>query len=111
MSVAVLGHPGVDDAALGAADVAVALGAAGSAPGDFAVALASDDVRDAALSLALAHRARIEARVGLALAAVPALLGAAVVAFTVLPPAYAPIAALLGSAVAVIHVRSLARPS
>src|SRR5262249_15010808 len=45
MSVAVLGHPGIDDAALGAADVAVALGAAGSTPGDYAVTLASDDVR------------------------------------------------------------------
>ena len=49
-SVAVLGHPGSDDAALSTADVAVALGAAGSVSGDFAVALASDDVRDAALS-------------------------------------------------------------
>jgi P-type Cu+ transporter len=107
MSVAVLGHPGVDDPALAAAEVAVALGAAGMAPGDFAVALASDDVRDAALALALAHRARIEARVGLSLAALPALVGAAAVTFTILPPAYAPLASLLGSAVAVVHVRSL----
>ncbi|MEJ7730923.1 MAG: HAD family hydrolase [Polyangiaceae bacterium] len=50
VSVAVLGHAGTDDEALGAADVPVALAAAGSTPGDFAVALASDDVRDAALS-------------------------------------------------------------
>ena len=67
MSVAVLGHAGVDEGALGAADVAVALRAAGSTPGDFGVCLASDDVRDGALALALAHRTRTEARVGLGL--------------------------------------------
>src|SRR5262249_14204082 len=105
MSVAVLGHAGVDDAALGAADVAVALRAAGSAPGDFAVSLASDDVRDGALGLALAHRTRLEARVGLGLTVAPALIGAAVIAFGILPPAYAPIASLLGAAIAVAHVK------
>ncbi|UQA62160.1 HAD-IC family P-type ATPase [Polyangium aurulentum] len=108
-SVAVLGHPGVDDGALGAADVAVALGAAGASPGDLSVALASDDVRDAALSLALAHRSRIEARVALAIAVVPALIGAIAVAFGVLPPAYAPLTSLLGGAMAVMHVRALDR--
>ncbi|WP_437676424.1 HAD-IC family P-type ATPase [Sorangium sp. So ce131] len=106
-SVAVLGHAGVDDAALGAADVSVALGAAGSAPADFAVVLASDDVRDAALSLALAHRTRLEARVGLALSVAPALVGAAVISAFVLPPAYAPIASLLGGMMAVVHARAL----
>ena len=105
LSVAVLGHAGVDDAALGAADVAIALAAAGSTPGDYAVTLASDDVRDAALALALAHRARNEARLGLALAAVPALIGATAIAFGLLPPAYAPIASLLGGAMAVAHIK------
>lgn len=105
MSVAVLGHAGVDDDALGAADVAVALRAAGSAPGDFAVSLASDDVRDGALGLALAHRTRLEARVGLGLTVAPALIGVAVIAFGILPPAYAPIASLLGAAIAVAHVK------
>jgi Cu+-exporting ATPase len=105
MSVAVLGHAGVDDGALGAADVAVALRAAGSAPGEFAVCLASDDVRDAALALALAHRTRTEARVGLGLAVVPALIGAGAIAFGILPPAYAPIASLFGGVMAVVHAR------
>ena len=105
MSVAVLGHASVDEAALGAADVAVALRAAGSTPGDFGVVLASDDVRDGALALALAHRTRTEARVGLGLAVGPALLGAAIIAFGLLPPAYAPIASLLGGAMAVAHAR------
>jgi P-type E1-E2 ATPase len=105
MGVAVLGHAGVDDLALGAADVAVALRAAGSTPGDFAVTLASDDVRDAALSLALAHRTRLEARVGLGIAVVPALIGSAVIAVSLLPPAYAPLASLLGGAMAVAHAK------
>ena len=60
--VAVIGHASGDDASLGAADVAVALGAAGSTPGEWAVALASDDVRDAATALAIAHQARERAR-------------------------------------------------
>jgi len=105
MSVAVLGHAGVDESALGAADVAVALRAAGSTPGDFGVCLASDDVRDGALALALAHRTRTEARVGLGLAVVPALIGAGIIALGFLPPAYAPIASLLGGAMAVAHAR------
>jgi Cu+-exporting ATPase len=124
VTVAVLGHGGVDDDPLATADVGVALGAAGTAgsaassapspaplksaaPGDFAVTLASDDVRDAALSLALARRVRTEARVGIAIAAVPALVGAVAVAFGLLPPAYAPIASLLGSVMATVHARAL----
>ena len=51
--VAVVGHPLRDDGALGAADVAVAMTAAGSTPGEWAVALASDDVRDAASALTI----------------------------------------------------------
>lgn len=105
MGVAVLGHAGVDDLALGAADVAVAMRAAGSTPGDFAVTLASDDVRDAALALALANRTRISARAALGIAVVPAVIGAAVIAFGLLPPAYAPLASLLGGAMAVVHAR------
>jgi cation transport ATPase len=85
----------------------VALGAAGSAPGDFAIALASEDVRDAALSLALAHRTRLEARTGLALAVVPGLVGMAAISFGLLPQAFAPIAALLGGVMAIVHARSL----
>ncbi len=105
MSVAALGHAGVDEGALGAADVGVALRAAGSTPGDFGVCLASDDVRDGALALALAHRTRTEARVALGLSVVPALVGAGIIALGILPPAFAPIASLLGGAIAVAHAR------
>ncbi|MEZ4296337.1 MAG: HAD-IC family P-type ATPase [Polyangiaceae bacterium] len=126
VTVAVLGHDGVDDDPLATADVGVSLGSAGASkgapapaaagqssapratpPGELAVTLASDDVRDAALALALARRVRTEARVGVAIAAVPALIGSVAVAFGLLPPAYAPIASLLGSVMATVHARSL----
>jgi cation transport ATPase len=108
-SVAVFGHTGLDDAALGAANVAVALGAAGSAQAEQEVALASDDLRDAALSLALARRTRIEARVGFGLAAIPPTLGTLIVALGVLPPAFVPLAALIGGAMGVLHGRAASR--
>lgn len=108
-SAAVLGHAGIDEESLAAADVAVALGAAGSTPGEYSVALASEDIRDGALSLALARRSRVEARVGLLLVVVPALIGAIAIAFGLLPPAFAPIASLLGGVMAIVHLRTLRR--
>jgi cation transport ATPase len=104
-SVAVIGHPGVDDVALGAAGVSIALGAAGSASREYDVALASDDLRDAALALALARRSRVEARVSFGLVALPPVLGVGVVALGVLPASFVPIAALLGGIVGVLHSR------
>jgi cation transport ATPase len=59
--VSVVGHPGRDGAALAAADVAHSLDAAGGVGAETAVALASDDLRDAAAALELAHRARAHA--------------------------------------------------
>lgn len=56
--VAVIGQSPVDDSALGAADVSVALGTAGSTASGFSVDLASDHVQDAALALTLARTAR-----------------------------------------------------
>lgn len=49
-----------DEAALAAADVPIVLGAAGSFTAESVVALASDDVRDAATSLFIAKSARAE---------------------------------------------------
>lgn len=108
-SVAVLGHGGIDDEALRAADVAIGLGSAGSAAGEFEVALASDDVRDAALSIALARRARAEARLAFALAALPAVVGIAVVSLGVLPAVFVPVASLVGGAMGVLHGKTLDR--
>jgi P-type E1-E2 ATPase len=57
-TVAALGRPGVDDAALAAADAGIVLGAAGGATAERAVALVSDDVRDAAAALWIARATR-----------------------------------------------------
>ena len=56
--VATVGRARHDDAALSAADVPIVLGAAGSTGGERTVALATDDVRDAAAALWIARAAR-----------------------------------------------------
>jgi P-type Cu+ transporter len=105
--VSVIGHPASDDAALAAADVAVAMGAAGGTPGEWAVALASDDVRDAARALAIPHAAR--ARVGwtIALGVGPGLMAMLAIAFGVAPLACAPMAALLAVVTTALHAREM----
>jgi Cu+-exporting ATPase len=103
--VAVVGHPSGDDGALGAADVAVAMGAAGSTPGEWAVALASDDVRDAALALAIPHATRARVRAAIALGATPGIVAVLAIGFGIAPLAIAPLAALVGAAAAAAHAR------
>jgi cation transport ATPase len=111
MTVAVLGHPRTDEAALTAADVAVSLAAAGTAPGEWAIALASDDVRDGALAISLARRVRSEARVALLLALAPGIGMALAVAFGLVAPACAPLAALAGAIASALHARSSDSPA
>lgn len=106
-SVAVIGHSPLDDPAFATASVSVALSSAGTASSEHDIELASDDLRDAALAIALAKRTRQEARVTFGLAAIPPVLGVVVVAFGVLPPAFVPIAAFLGGLVGVIHSRTI----
>jgi cation transport ATPase len=103
--IAVIGHPVSDDGALGAADVAIAMGAAGSTPGEWAVALASDDVRDAASALAIPHATRHRVRVAIALGATPGLVALLAVGFGVAPLAIAPVAAFLGAVAVAMHAR------
>jgi len=105
--VAVIGRSPNDDLSLSAADVAVALGAAGSA--EWSIQLASDDVRDAAYAIFLAHRCRSDARAGLALALAPAVAGAIAVAFALVPPPIAPLAALAGALLALFRLRGSAQ--
>jgi Cu+-exporting ATPase len=105
--VAVVGHGPVDEAALGAAEVSVALGSAGASSAEWSVQLASDDVRDAAYAVRLAHRCRREARLGLMLTLTPGLMAALAVAFNVAPPALAPVAATLGTLAALIRFRAV----
>jgi cation transport ATPase len=107
--VAVIGHPASDDGALGSADVAVAMGAAGSTPGEWAVALASDDVRDAAEALALARATRARAWGTVLLAAPPGLAALLMVAFGLAPLVVAPAATLLGAVAVAVHAREAAR--
>jgi P-type E1-E2 ATPase len=105
--VAVIGHAAGDDGALGAADVAVAMSAAGSTPGEWAVALASDDVRDAALALAIPHAARDRARVAIALGATPGVIALLAIGFGIAPLAIAPLAALAGAIAVAVQAREI----
>jgi cation transport ATPase len=95
---------------LGAADVAVALSAAGSTLGEWSVTLASDDVRDAAWSVVTARRTRSHARASVMISLAPGVAGALAIAFGLLPPAYAPLAVLLGSIASHLHVRAVDSP-
>lgn len=90
--VAVLGHANVDDAALAAADVSVALG---EPYGEAAVRIAHDDIRTATLSLALAKRCRERGLRLVSLCLAPGVLSALALAFGLSSTAIAPAAALL----------------
>ena len=103
--VAVVGRSPADDSALAAADVSIALSAAGSSTAEWNVQLASDDVRDAAYAVRLAHDTRREARLGLALTLAPALVGALLATLNLLPIALAPLFALAGTFAALIKAR------
>jgi cation transport ATPase len=103
--VAVLGRPERDGSALAAADVSVALGAAGASPGEWSIALASDDVRDAARALSIAIESRDRTKVAIGLGLAPGAVAALGVGLGVLPLAVAPILSLAGLAAAVVHAR------
>ncbi len=103
--VAVVGRSPADDSALAAADVSIALAAAGSSTAEWSVQLASDDVRDAAYAVRLAHDTRREARLGLALTLAPALVGALLSTLNLVPVALAPLFALAGTIAALVKAR------
>jgi cation transport ATPase len=103
--VAVVGRSPADDGALAAADVSIALSAAGSSTAEWTVQLASDDVRDAAYAVRLAHDTRREARLGLALTLAPALIGALLATLNLVPIALAPLFALAGTLAALLKAR------
>ncbi len=102
--VAVLGTPALDEEALGAADVGVAIGAAGQAA-EGAVVLASADVRDAVLALVLPKIARERSRTALALGIAPGVGYALALSFGLLSPAVAPLALLLGASLAILYAK------
>lgn len=104
--VAVVGRPWADETVMAAADVGVALSAAGVVPGQWEVALASDDVRDGALAITLAQRTRHHAKTGLTIAVAPGIVVALAVAFGLMPAAYAPVAVAIGAVGAALHARA-----
>jgi P-type E1-E2 ATPase len=95
--VAVVGRSPIDDVALGAADVSVALSAPAATNAEWSVGLVTDDVRDAARAIRIAHRAKDDAKKLLAACLVPAGTAALAAAFGLLPAAVAPVAALAGT--------------
>lgn len=103
--VAVIGTPALDEEALGAADVPVAIGAAGQAAADHPIALASGDVRDAVLALVLPRIARERSRTALAIGVAPGVAFALALSFGLLSPAVAPIALLLGASLAILYAK------
>lgn len=105
--VAVIGRSSVDESALTAADVPISLGTAGSSTAEWSVQLASDDVRDAANAIRLAHRCRAEARLGLALTLGPSVGAVLALSFGLFTPTLTPIVALAGAIGAVLRLRSL----
>jgi len=105
-TIAVVGSSPIDDAALSAADVSIALCAAGSSSAEWGVQLASDDVRDAAYAVRIAHVTRSEVRQNLVIALALSVVGVLVVAFSIAPLAAAPLLAALGNALVLTRVRA-----
>ncbi len=103
--VAAVGHAASDDGALGAADVSVAMGAAGAAPGEWGVTLASDDVRDAALALTVPRACRERAKTALLVGAAAQALASLGIAFGVAPPVIAPVLGIVAAASVLAVVR------
>jgi Cu+-exporting ATPase len=93
--VAVIGYPDEDSAALGAADVAIALGAAGSSAGENTIALVSEDLRDAAAGLWIARAARARALGSIRIALIAFAAVAAAAVSGLVQPGLAAVVALL----------------
>ncbi len=103
--VAVVGRSPIDDVALSAADVSVTLASAGTTNAEWSVGLTSDDVRDAARAIRIAHTARHEARTTLTTVLVPSGVAALAVSFALVPPFVAPLAALASTLVGTLRLR------
>jgi P-type E1-E2 ATPase len=103
--VAALGHASTDDGALGAADVSVAMEAAGAAPGEWGVMIASDDVRDAVLALTVPRACRDRARIAVVVGGIAQAASALAIAFGIAPAAVVPVVGVLATAAVVAVVR------
>ncbi|MCL2777187.1 MAG: HAD family hydrolase [Polyangiaceae bacterium] len=103
--VAAIGHASSDGGALGSADVPVAMGQAGPVPGEWSVALASDDVRDAALALTVPRACRERARVIALVGAGAQALSLFGIVFGIAPPVVAPVVSVIAAVIVVGLVR------
>jgi cation transport ATPase len=92
-TAAVIGRPADDDAALAAADAGIVLSGAGGSAADKAVALVSDDVRDAAAALWIARAAHDATARGAATASIAFGLAVAAAATSLLAPGVAAVIA------------------
>jgi cation transport ATPase len=108
LAVAVIGRSRPDEAALSAAQVAVAMPSAG-ASGEWAVMVESEDVQDAALAIAFPRLTKNQARTGLLLALVPPVAFTVLAAFALLPPALGPLSGLAGAALATLQALAAER--
>ncbi|MGC4070739.1 MAG: hypothetical protein QM784_39915 [Polyangiaceae bacterium] len=97
---AVIGRSPVDDNALANGDVSVSLATAGSGSAEWQIQLVSDDVRDAAFAIRLAHRCRTEVRLSLALVCGSAGLATLVVSLGLVPLSAAPVLGFIGGTLA-----------
>jgi P-type E1-E2 ATPase len=93
--IAVIGYPADDAAALAAADVPIALDAAGGASGDNAIAILGEDLRDAAGALWIARASRAAAFGAQRLSVLVFIGVVAAAASGLLRPGVAALAALL----------------
>jgi cation transport ATPase len=106
VTVAVFGRAVIDDPALAAAHVGVALARPEGTVAKWPISLPTDDLRDAAEAVALARKARLQARTGTALAIAPGLLAVLVVAFAVASPGWVPVGAAFGALLSGLYVRA-----
>jgi cation transport ATPase len=102
-TVAVIGHPLRDGAALDAADVALALESAGAPQGEPAVRLAGDALEDAVAALEEAGRAIAAVRRNVTIASGALVLGGILAGGGLLPP---PAAALLAAVASALVARA-----
>lgn len=107
--VAVAGRPAIDDLALGAADVSIAIEAAGGAGAETSVALTGDDLQEVSRAILDARAALVSARRATALSLSTTLLSALVAMFAPSPKIAAPVSlavAALGAMAAARAARS-----
>jgi len=72
------------------------------------VALATDDVRDAAAALAIPHHARERARAAIVLGAAPGIAVTLAIGFGIASPALAPLGVLMGALAVAVQARDSA---